>query len=131
MTQIAAAAGGGAEVLDETPLGHLSFQANWLARHGINPIQSTIISIAGESMEPTLPEECTVLVDRSRRRRRAGHLYVLRTEDGLVVRRAGRNSTGHWELRRDHPAWEPVAWPRGTEVIGEVQWAARTFSEQF
>ncbi len=122
--EIAAAAGGGATVLDETPVGRISFQQDWLSRNNINALQSVIIKVQGESMEPTLPAGCSVLVDRSRRERQDGCVYVLRTEDGLVVKRLSQQG-GHWRLLSDNPVWVPVAWTPETEIIGEVRWTAR------
>ena len=78
----------------------------------------------GESMEPTLPDGCSILVDRSRTRLYQGGIFVVRTEDGLIVKRAEK--TGElWQLASDHPAWTPAAWPESAEVVGEVRWMAR------
>ena len=78
----------------------------------------------GESMEPTLPDGCVILLDRNRRRRWDGHIFVVRTEDGLIVKRAGKDKDG-WQLLSDHPSWKPVPWPDTAEVLGEVKWMAR------
>ena len=124
-----AAAGGGAEVYDETVVGRLWFRDDWLDRQAIDPTQCNVISVRGESMEPTLPDGCSILVDRSqgRRRRRVGRIFVMRTEDGLVVKRVGRDEEGTWRIESEHPAWPPVPWSDDTEIIGEVRWTARTF----
>ena len=129
VNEVAAAAGGGAVVFDETVVGRLWFRRDWLGRHAIDPKQCNIISVNGESMEPILPSGCSILVDRSqgRRRRREGRIFVLRTEDGLVVKRAGKDAEGNWRIESEHPAWPPVPWSDTTEIIGEVRWAARTF----
>ena len=77
-------------------------------------------------METALPDGCSVLVNRGERQRRVGRIYALRTEAGLVVRRAGRDNDGRWRLDADHPDWEPVPWPDEAAVIGQVCWMART-----
>ncbi len=129
LLEVASAAGVGAEVYDETPIGLLWFRNDWLLSHSIDPEKSNIIRVRGESMEPTLPDGCSILVDRSqgRRRRRVGRIFVMRTEDGLVVKRAGKDAEGNWQIESDNEDWEPVPWSRDTEVIGEVRWVARTF----
>ena len=129
VNEVAAAAGGGAVIFDETVVGRLWFRRDWLARHAIDPKQCNVISVRGESMEPTLPDGCSILVDRSqgRRRRRVGRILVMRTEDGLVVKRVGRDEEGNWQIESEHSAWPPVPWTDTTEIIGEVRWAARTF----
>ncbi len=127
LVEVASAAGMGAEVYDETPVGLLWFRNDWLQSHSIDPEQSNIISVRGESMEPTLPDGCSILVDRKRREPQAGRIYVMRTEDGLVVKRLGLDEEGNWRIESEHPAWPPVPWSDTTEIIGEVRWAARTF----
>ena len=127
--ELAAAAGGGARELDETVKGYLAFQRTWLDRHGIDPTQCTVIGVEGESMEPTLRDGCSILVDRSRRRRLVRHVYVVRSPDeGIVVKRLAKNDGGGWLLGSDHPAWKPVPWPDGAEVVGEVRWVAMTLT---
>ena len=127
LLEFASAAGVGAEVYDETPVGLLWFRNDWLLSHSIDPEQSNIISVRGESMEPTLPDGCSILVDRKRREPHEGRIYVMRTEEGLVVKRAGKDAEGNWQIESEHPAWPPVPWSETTEIIGEVRWAARTF----
>ncbi len=54
----------------------------------------------------------------------------MRTADGLVVKRAGRDVAGAWQLVSDNPnknVWPTRPWPPGAEIVGEVKWAARTF----
>ena len=129
VNEVAAAAGGGAVVFDETVVGRLWFRRDWLASHAIDPKQCNVISVRGESMEPILPSGSSILVDRSqgRRRRRVGRIFVLRTEDGLVVKRVGRDEEGNWLIESEHPAWPPVPWSDTTEIVGEVRWLGRTF----
>ena len=124
--EVASAAGVGAEVYDETPVGLLWFRNDWLLSHSIDPEQSNIISVRGESMEPTLPDGCSILVDRKRREPHQGRIYVMRTEEGLVVKRLGLDEEGQWEIRSDSPDWRTTPMSHGTEIIGEVRWYAVT-----
>ena len=125
--EVEVAAGGGAVNLDEAPVkGPVWFRRDWLDGHGIDPTLSVVISVRGESMEPTLPAGSKILVDRTRTRRRSGRIFVVTTEEGLVVKRLERRGR-QWFLVSDHPSWEPVPWPREAEVVGEVRWASRTF----
>ena len=125
--EVEVAAGGGAVALDEAPeKGRVFFRRDWLDRHGIDTTQCVVIGVRGESMEPTLPDGCSILVDRARTRRRDGGIFVIDTEDGLIVKRLGKTGR-RWLLVSDHPSWEPAPWPREAEVIGEVRWASRTF----
>ena len=131
MIEMEAAAGGGAYNLDEAPVaGPVWFRRDWIDSRGIDPMQAVIISVRGDSMEPTLPAGCKILVDRHRRRRHVGHIYVITTPDGLVVKRMGRDNGGSWLLvsDSDSPDWPDAPWPDDAVVAGEVKWMAREFS---
>ena len=123
--RLQAAAGGGALDLDETVKSYAYFRHEWLSRQGLVADRCSIIGVMGESMEPTLPEGCVVLLDRNRQQRREGRIFVLRTEEGLVVKRAGKDTGGDWQLVSDHPRWPDVPWPGDAAIIGEVRWMAR------
>ena len=126
LLEVASAAGVGAEVYDETPVGLLWFRNDWLQSHSIDPERSNIISVRGESMEPTLPDGCSILVDRKRREPHEDRIYVMRTDDGLVVKRVGKDPEGNWQIESDNEDWEAVPWSNATEIIGEVRWLGRT-----
>ena len=120
------AAGGGALDLDEEVKSYAYFRQEWLSAKGITADHCCIIGVMGESMEPTLPQGCSILVDRSRTRRYPGGIFVVRTADGLVVKRAEERE-GIWQLVSDHPAWAPIPWPADADVVGEVRWMASEF----
>ena len=119
------AAGSGALDLDEAVKSYAYFRHEWLSRQGLVADRCSIIGVMGESMEPTLPEGCVILLDRNRRKRREGRIFVVRTEEGLVVKRAGKGTGGGWQLVSDHPRWPDAPWPSDAAIIGEVKWMAR------
>ena len=124
------AAGAGAVVDFERVKDRIRFRQSWLRKHGLVARQCKVIGVKGTSMEPTLTDGCSILIDLNRRRRTAGHLYVIRTDDGLIVKRAGKNRAGNWQLvsdNKDKKEWPTRPWPADAELIGEVKWAARTF----
>ena len=123
--ELAAAAGGGARSDDETRVGHVWFRRDWLARHDIDPVRAVVIGVHGESMEPTLTAGASILVDRGRRQRHDGRIYVVRLAEGLVVKRAERDNE-RWLLVSDHPAFAPAVWPDDAHTLGEVRWVARS-----
>ncbi len=131
VSEFAGAAGAGAVVDDERVVGHIKFRRAWLARHGLVARQCRVIRVVGDSMEPTLVDGCSILVNRAVRRRRVGGIFVVRTDDGLVVKRAGKDRAGAWQLVSDNAdkrSWPSVPWPADALVTGEVRWAARTFT---
>ena len=124
--ELAAAAGSGSTDLNETLIGHVDFQREWLDRHAIDPTQCTMITVRGDSMEPTLPEGCAILVDRNRKQRLVDHIFVVRSDNGVIVKRAGKDDD-NWLLVSDNGAeYSPVPWPEDAVIIGEVKWLAKT-----
>ena len=125
LSEVAASAGVGAEVYDETVTGVVPFRRFWLRQRHIDPAHCHIIGVRGDSMEPTLPSGCSIIVDRNLWELRNGCIYVMRTEEGLVVKRVKQNAQGWW-LMSDNPEWPPLALTEDTDIIGQVRWVART-----
>ena len=123
--EFAGAAGDGS-VGDLVPRsGVVWFRRDGLQRFGLDPAQCAVLRVQGESMEPTIPAGNSILVDRSRTRRRDGQIFVLRTAEGLVVKRAAKGEDGGWKLASDHPAWELAPFPDEAAILGRVVWTAR------
>ena len=130
VSELASAAGDGAVVEHERVTGRIKFRGAWLARHGLVARHCRVIQVSGESMEPTLVDGCSILVNQASRRRRVGRLFVVRTDDGLIVKRAGKDAFDAWQLVSDNPnkhVWPNRPWPTDAVIVGEVKWAARTF----
>ena len=123
--ELAAAAGGGAVELEEQVVGFVSFQRSWLDSHGLDPTRCTVITITGDSMEPSLPNGSKILVDRAQCTLHEGRIYVVRSEEGLIVKRAALLG-GRWSLRSDNSVYQDRPWSEEAVVIGEVRWVART-----
>jgi len=105
----------------------LWFGRDWLRREGLDSTRCLVVRVQDESMGPSIPGGSWVLVNRDQRRRREGRVYALRSAQGFIVGRAGRDKASTWLLESDHPEREAVAWPDDAEIIGEVRWMARTF----
>ncbi len=121
----AAAGGWGAEVNGEPVIGHLAFREDWLSKQGINVEKASIIDVLGDSMEPTLQEGAAILVDHQRVRRLDNRIFVVRTEDGVIVKRLAKKGE-EWQLVSDNRAYKPLPFPRDGKVIGQVRWTGRT-----
>ena len=79
-----------------------------------------------DQIDVAVADRCSILMDRRRRSPRSGRIYVVCTDEGIVVKRA-RRDTGCWILSSDHPNWPPRPRPADAELIGEFRWTARTF----
>ena len=121
-----AAAGGGADDASEEVIGSVWFRQDWFEGQGLDPSRCVVVRAKGKSMEPVLCEGAPILVDRDRRRRVENRIFVVRTMDGLVAKRAGRDSGGKWQLVSEHPSWAPMPWQKDTETIGQAVWTARS-----
>ena len=64
----AAAAGVGATVGTERVTGADEIPRPWLNSHGLTASECRIIRVTGDSMEPTLPDGCAILVNLASRR---------------------------------------------------------------
>jgi len=125
VVEFEAAAGGGLEIDREHVRGLAWFARAWLDRLNLDATKCAIIRVRGDLMEPALPDGCSIMFDRSRQDRREHGIYVVRTNGGLIVKRAVKSGRG-WELVSENPAVAPEPWPADAEVVGEVVWVAQT-----
>jgi len=128
---VAAAAGHGAEVPAEQIMDVLAFRREWVrAELGVDPAALAVISVTGDSMEPTLRAGDLVVIDRRESMPTHDGLYVVRIGNGLVVKRVQLLLDQTIVLRSEHPAYQPLTL-RPDElgeqmaVIGRVVWVGR------
>jgi len=117
-----ASAGPGGLVANEVPVGALHFSRAWLGRANLSPAMLSSITVAGDSMAPTLADGDEILVDRTPGRWRDG-IHVVRIDDLLLVKRISRTGADVVTLLSDNPAYPPREIPADqVEVIGRVVW---------
>jgi hypothetical protein len=126
---VGASAGPGAEPGSEAPLAALAFQANWVRSVASGRTEAlSVIGVEGDSMLPTLADGDQILVDTDDRERLRDGIYVLRTDDALLVKRLSVNpATRRLTIRSDndaYPSWDDCD-PAGVHVIGRVVWVGR------
>ena len=122
--KLRATTGSGTRKWDETVEGYLYFGERWLSKHALEARHCRVARAVGASMEPTLPDGCSILVDLQGKEFRDGAVFVASTGDGIVARRAAEFSDGR-QLVSDDGQSAPVRW-QGSSVIGEVRWIGRT-----
>ena len=118
-------AGAGAVVHEERLTGRMKFPERWLRREGLSAEHCRIIRVAGESMEPTLPDGCSILVNREGTEQEDGKIFVIRTGNELIVKRTLQLRSGRWVVASDNPdrkTWPTRAWPVDAVIIGQVRW---------
>ena len=81
----------------------------------------TCVRADGDSMEPTIQAGDLVVVDKDQRVAVEDGLFVVRTGEGLVVRRL-RRIREHWNLISDNPAHLSKPMTAGDVIVGRVAW---------
>ncbi|MDE0173648.1 MAG: S24 family peptidase [Defluviicoccus sp.] len=125
VVEFAAAAGGGAGAFDEAVSGRVWFRRDWLDRRGLDPVRCAVIGVRGGSMYRTLPDGCSILVDRQRTELVDEAIFVVRAEDGLAVKRARRGEGAGWAFVSEHGSRRPLPRSAVAEIVGQVVWMAR------
>ena len=126
---IGASAGGGSLNDSENPISTLAFQSNWVRTIASGrPEALSVIRVEGDSMLPTLADGDQIVVDTDDRERLRDGIYVLRTDDALLVKRLSVNpATRRLSIKSDniaYPSWDDCD-PATVAVIGRVVWVGR------
>ncbi|WP_353216918.1 S24 family peptidase [Sandarakinorhabdus sp.] len=127
--QLSASAGPGALPGSETPSAAIAFQAGFIRDICANPPEGlALIGVEGDSMFPTLAHGDQILVDTNDHMRLRDGIYVLRSDDSLLVKRLSPNPAARRiAIRSDndaYPSW-PDCDPASITVIGRVVWVGR------
>ena len=122
--ELEAAAGDANGAALERHKGWVWFRREWLERRGLDPETCMVIGVRGDSMEPTIPDGSSILVDRSSTEWVPPRILCVRTLEGLLVKRAAKSVSGEPLMASDHPAWSPAPLPDGAEIVGRVRWMA-------
>ncbi|MGM0769962.1 MAG: XRE family transcriptional regulator [Pseudomonadota bacterium] len=123
------AAGHGAIAGDEAPTRELAFRRKWLRFRGFHEQDLALVFAKGDSMEPTISDNETVMVDTSEKKLRDGHIYVIRNGDHLLVKRIQTLWNDGVQLLSDNKEYPPQEISssdlESLEVIGKVVWVGK------
>ncbi|GAB5478547.1 MAG: XRE family transcriptional regulator [Marinobacter nauticus] len=123
------AAGHGSLAGDESPTRELAFRRKWLRYRGLHEQDLALVFAKGDSMEPTISDNETVMVDTSEKRLRDGHIYVIRNGDHLLVKRIQTLWNDGVQLLSDNKEYPPQEISssdlESLEVIGKVVWVGK------
>ena len=124
--------GGGSVVLDEheAPGRAYHFRRSWI-KHGLkaSPSQLRIMTVEGDSMEPSLNDGDTVLVDMTRKAPSPPGIFVLDDGMGLVAKRLQHVPNSEPPAVRvisdnkHYPEYERTA--DEINIVGRIRWFAR------
>src|SRR5690606_30537135 len=123
---IQAAAGNGRLFEAERIKYYVHFRRDWLFREGLYPKDLACIEVDGDSMEETLHDRDTVLVNRARVR--GDGVYLLRMGEALRIKRLQWLADRSLRLSSDNERYAPeVILPEDlsqVEVLGHCHWRA-------
>lgn len=106
----------------ETVAG-LGFCRFWLSKHGMEANHLAGLYMQGNSMEPTIANGDTVLVNITQRDIVDGGIYALRCANTVLIKRAQNELDGRLRLISDNPVFKATEAPRAEiDVIGRVVW---------
>ncbi|HFS8942386.1 TPA: S24 family peptidase [Enterobacter roggenkampii] len=106
------------------PCRHLAFRRKWLSYRGFSEKSLVVVWAKGDSMEPTISNNDTLLINTADTRPADGNMYVIRQDDLLWVKRIQIQPIGSWVLISDNSTYPPMTILReelhNFEVLGRV-----------
>lgn len=126
---VKASAGAGSFVSDDWPQKFIPFRSSTVQKFQ-NPKSDslTVITVSGDSMEPTLFEGDEILVNTENTDPAKEGIFVLRIDETLHVKRLSLNpATGKISIKSDNPLYE--TWNdcplENVNIVGRVVWFSR------
>ena len=98
---------------------------DWLKGHGFDPALCTVVEIADEAMEPTLPAGCLTMVDSTNTGWDPPCIKAVQRGEDVVFRRVDIDDRGQRVMVCDHPDWPDEPWPADARIVGQAKWVGR------
>lgn len=128
--EIEAGAAPGRHIESEQVVDFVTFKEEWIQNFLRVPQKNlALLSVKGDSMNPTLNDGDMILVDLRTTRVEDSAIYVLEFEDTLLVKRIQRKLDGSVVIKSDNDLYEPEAFEKNQveslRIIGRVVWSGR------
>ena len=125
-------AGSGSLDTDCEHAGYYSFHSSFIARKRGSADSMKIFEVSGDSMSPTLNDGDLIMINMQEADVRTGHIYLLRIEGELLVKRLETRPGGIILIRSDNPDYEAIAVNRHDEyldmqIFGRMVWSCREY----
>lgn len=121
---IEASAGSGSLFDEEVITNYLKFRKDWLTREGLQASNLVAIRVTGDSMDGTLADGDTVLIDRSRSK--PDGVFAIRIGDALRIKRLQKMTDGTLRVSSDNPMYQPEhIRPENldqVDIVGQCYW---------
>ena len=121
--------GNGSAWNGESVKRHLAFRRKWLKYRGLDASRLAVVFAKGDSMEPTIHNGDSILVDTSKTSLVDGSIFVLRLGDDLYAKRLQKRFDGGVEIISDNKEYSTQIVPRemleSLAIIGKVIWVGK------
>jgi len=108
---------------------HLAFRKKWLSYRKLSPDCLVVVFAKGDSMEPTINNGNSILVDTSTKALSDGSIYAIRLGDQLYAKRLQKRFDGSVELISDNKEYNSQIVPKEEleqlDIIGKVVWIGK------
>ncbi|KCX14526.1 helix-turn-helix transcriptional regulator [Acinetobacter pittii] len=109
----------------------LAFRTDWLNSRGLHARDLHVVIARGDSMEPTISDKDSLLVNTAENMPKDGHVYVIRSGDMLWVKRIQRHIDGSLILISDNKSYPPMQIDlestNDVKIIGKVVNLSKNF----
>ncbi|MDP1664090.1 MAG: S24 family peptidase [Methylobacter sp.] len=123
---VQASAGHGSHVEAELQTGQLAFKKAWLREKGLKIGHLAIITAKGDSMDPTICDRDTLLVDTRVDKIIDDSIYIVQADHHLIVKRLQQAFDGSVSIISDNPRYkEQTLTPeqaKTLKIAGRVCW---------
>ena len=119
-------AGGGLVVASEQMEDFYAFRNDWLHRVATSKENVVLMRVEGDSMEDTVFDGDTVMVDLGRQEIKSGRIFALGVGETVMLKRLEYTPANTVKVKSDNQAYEPYELqPNEIRIIGQVIWIAR------
>ncbi|WP_152342865.1 S24 family peptidase [Rheinheimera sp. KL1] len=105
------------------PSRFLAYRKKWLKYRGFGEKDLVIVWAKGDSMEPTIHNNDTLVINTSRKKPLDGQIFVIRFEESLWVKRVQIRANS-WVLISDNALYPPIEIKHeeqsNFEIVGQV-----------
>lgn len=132
MVETQLSAGGGCFVLSENIEGYYAFRKSWLRRIASSIKSLVLMRVQGRSMDPTIQDGDTVMIDTGRQVIKEGLLYALRFDSTVMIKRLSFRPGGRVQVISDNrQEYDPFETDlKDLHVIGQIVFFCRTFVQK-
>ena len=116
-------AGDGCFALEDYSRKKLRFSKYTLKNRGVNPESAACVIATGDSMEPVIPDNCTVAVDMSDTEIKDGKIYAINNDGLLQIKILRWVSGNEISIESYNPSYKPITKRlEDISVLGRVFW---------